>query len=179
MLKAATRLQLSANSRVSNVLRTCRHTAASRNTAACAAFSFGVHENRYCKPSYSYGKSEDSEKAFEAYDEIMWKQQNGYNWRRKTQFSTYARSCGSTAASMNPAACAAISFGVHEHRYWKPSLSGSINEDPEKVFEAYDEILKENGYNCFRKTGFSKYAISFRFAALQSLYWCRSEQGLD
>ena len=23
------------------------------NTAACAAFSFGVHENRYRKPSYS------------------------------------------------------------------------------------------------------------------------------
>ena len=45
------------------------NTAASRNTAACTAFSLGFRENPHRKTSYSRGKSEDSEKTLEAYDE--------------------------------------------------------------------------------------------------------------
>jgi hypothetical protein len=40
------------------------------NIPACAAFSFGVHENRYWKLSSSTGKSGSSAKAFEALGEV-------------------------------------------------------------------------------------------------------------
>ena len=45
------------------------NTAASRNTAACAAFSLGLHENNYEKQAILQVKVHIPKKTLEAYDE--------------------------------------------------------------------------------------------------------------